>query len=106
MFQTLSVFISTFSTSRTITLLILTLLSNMLQSHDVCLFFYLQNVLYSLQTCQSVICSDRKLLVLALQCIELVLQQVGGLLHSAVRHRRHPQGFLGERRADAAALRE
>lgn len=87
-------------------LLILTLLSNMLQSHDVCLFFYLQNVLYSLQTCQSVLCSDRKLLVLVLQCIKLVLQQVGGSLHSDLRPREHPHGFLGERRADAAALRE
>ncbi|OAO16408.1 hypothetical protein AV274_1866 [Blastocystis sp. ATCC 50177/Nand II] len=75
-FATLSAFISAFSTSRTIILLILTLLSNLLRSRDVCLLFYLQNVLYSLQTCQSVWRSDRKLLVLALQCMELVLQQV------------------------------
>ena len=46
MFATLSAFISAFSTSRTIILLILTLLSNLLRSRDVCLLFYLQNVLY------------------------------------------------------------
>lgn len=76
LFPVLSEFISTFSSSRTIISLILSLLKCLLQSRDVCLFLYPQSILYSLQTCQSVCSKDAKLFLAALECMELALQNV------------------------------